>query len=129
MPTLASLVEESVTKRGGIVLDDRRLPLFRLGALVREHDRAATFQAQVVDQELLDQGAPKDVVLRFIVLPDLPPAVIARALEPCLLDHPRLQLVHSAGVPQKTLEAVQPAEPSPLLPPLNFLPLCDDVAA
>lgn len=130
MSTVATLVESLLTPRQGVILDDRRLPLFKVLKRVRESDRTAFWHARVVDQELLAQGAPEEVMLQIISLPpELPPAMLARALECCLVDHPRIQLVHSAALPASTLYAVQPAEPSPLLPPLHSLPLADEAVA
>lgn len=126
--SVAALLEDALGSAHGSIGDDRGLPLFKLIRRIREHDRSASWQAEVVDEELLAQGAPKDVVLQLVLLPDsLPPVRIARALEACLIDHPRIQLSHSAALPQAVLARVQPAEPSPLLPPLHWLPICDTV--
>lgn len=128
--SLASLVEEAVGSPLGVILDDRQQPLFRLVKRLRESDRSVWWQAKVVDAELLEQGAPKDVVLQAVSLGEgLSAANVSRALEACLVDHPRIQLCHSAALPGPVLEAVQPSEPSSLLPPLHWLPLCDKVQA
>ncbi len=126
--SLATQIESIVAPRQGVVLDDRRLPLFKLDRRLRDGEHVCSWKATVVDNELLEQGAPGEVMLQAIALPPgLPPMQVARALEPTLIDHPRIQLVHSAALPSAVLTAIQPDEPSGLLPPLHQLPVADDV--
>ncbi len=128
--SFATQLENALGPRQGVILDDRRLPLFKLGARVRDGERSCGWRATVVDEELLGQGAPADVMLEVVALPpDVAPLVVARSLESCLIDHPRIQLVHSVALPVALLGQVQPAEPSPLLPPLHSLPLADEARA
>jgi hypothetical protein len=129
MPHFAQQVEAMLSPRGGVVLDDRRLPLFRLGERRAQSQAGGLWRAEVVDEDLLAQGAPREVLVRVIRLAPMAPALLGRALEACLVDHPRILLVHSAAVPAAVLEALQPKEPSPLLPPLHWMPLADDAQA
>lgn len=125
---LAGPIEAALATHDGLVTDDRDVPLFELGERLRDGDLGAFWNARVVDTELLAQGAPAEVILHAVAFSDaLGPALVARALEATIIDHPRIQLCHSAAMPQALLAQVQPDEPSALLPPLHVLPLCDEV--
>ena len=95
---------------------------------VRDGERVAAWQASVVDESLRAQGAPDEVLLQAISLPpELPSYVLGRALEGCLVDHPRIAFVHSAAMPRASLQAIRPGEASPLHPPLQTLPMADEL--
>lgn len=126
--SLAGEFETAVATSGGVVADDRGTGLFRLGRRLREADGAGWWRAKVVDEELLAQGAPEEIVLQAVRLhPNLSKTALSQALEPCLFDHPRVQLCHSVALPPEALKAIQPSEPSPLLPPLYWLPICREL--
>ncbi len=128
MESLAPLVEHSLTSTRGVVTDAAGRPVFRLTSRVRDGERAAFWQAALVDEQLRAQGAPDEVLLQAISLPTaLPSYVLRRALEGSLVEHPRIAFVHSAALPRASLQAIQPGEPSPLLPPLQALPLCEQL--
>jgi len=125
--SIASVIESRLAASDGVIADDRTAPLFRLVTRLRELEGSAWWHMRVVDQELLSQGAPTDIILQALALPEkVPVPVVARSLEACLVDHPRLQMCHSVAMPGALLHAVQPAEPSSLLPPLHYLPVCDE---
>ncbi len=128
MESLASLVEHALTATRGVVADASGRPLFRLTARVRDGERTAFWQAALVDEQLRAQGAPDEVLLQAVTLPTaLPSYVLRRALEGALVEHPRIAFVHSAALPRASLQAIQPGDPSPLLPPLQALPLCEQL--